>query len=90
MSTPELDMSFGSPDRLTAWKGRPLPFKLRHRYNVASSFLTGSISARSCLFGLRFPESVVALAAKPPLRGMVYVCPEVIADLDQQLPMSNQ
>ncbi|WP_286788893.1 MULTISPECIES: hypothetical protein [unclassified Pseudomonas] len=79
-----LHLSFGSPDRESIWKARPLGFKARHRWNVLSAFITGDISARSCLFGLRYPAAVVHLASKRPQQGMICVCPET-ALLNQAL-----
>lgn len=62
MADQELDLSFGSPDRESVWKARTLRFKAQHRWNVLSAFISGQISARSCLFGLRYPAAVVHLA----------------------------
>ncbi len=81
----ELELSFGSPDRESIWKARPLGFKARHRWNVLSAFITGDISARSCLFGLRYPAAVVHLASKRPQRGMICICPATRADIEHLL-----
>jgi hypothetical protein len=77
----ELDMSFGSPDRETVWKARPLGFKVQHRWNVLSAFITGDISVRSLLFGLRYPAAVVHLSSKRSHQGMICVCPETVEDI---------
>lgn len=77
-----LDMSFGSPDREAVWKARPLRFKAQHRWNVLSAFITGDISARACVFGLRFPAAVVHLALKQPQTGIICVCPEFKKNLE--------
>ncbi|MBW5415862.1 hypothetical protein [Pseudomonas sp. MAG002Y] len=77
MADQELDMSFGSPDRETVWKARPPGFKACHRWNVLSAFISGQISVRSLLFGLRYPAAVVHLASKRPQQGMICVCPEI-------------
>ncbi|ENA27505.1 hypothetical protein EGJ52_23575 [Pseudomonas luteola] len=77
MADQELHLSFGSPDRETVWKARPLGFKARHRCNVLSAFISGDISVRSCLFGLRYPAAVVHLVLKRPQQGMICVCPEI-------------
>ncbi|MBA1250344.1 hypothetical protein MHL40_15450 [Pseudomonas luteola] len=79
----ELDMSFGSPDRETVWKARPLGFKARHRWNVLSAFISGRISVRSCLFGLRYPAAVVCLAMRRPEQGLIVVCPETNEEISQ-------
>ena len=76
MADQKLHLSFGSPDREAVWKARPLRFKTQHRWNVLSAFITGDISARSLLFGLRYPAAVVHIASKRPRRGMICVCPE--------------
>ncbi len=81
MDQEQPDMSFGSPDRLAAWRARPWRFKLQHRCNVLAAFIQGKVTWRSCLFGLASPEAVRFLAAKPPVKGLIYVCPETLADL---------
>jgi hypothetical protein len=78
----ELDMSFGSPDRETVWKARSLRFKACHRWNVLSAFISGRISVRSCLSGLRYPAAVVCLALRRPEQGLIIVCPEINEEID--------
>lgn len=76
------ESAFGSPEQQQTWRQRAWPFKLAHRRNVVAALLRGEISLRSCWFGLRHPHAVVALARRAG-RGMVYVCPAWIRELDE-------
>ena len=76
------ESAYGSPEREATWRKRSWRFKLAYRRNVAASLLRGEISLRSCWFGLSRPHAVVALARREG-RGMVYVCPAWITELDE-------
>lgn len=44
--------------------------------------MRGRVTWRSAWVGLKYPEQVMWLAVAPPARGMLPVCPDVIAELD--------
>ena len=57
------------------WKSRSLRHRQEHRWNVTRLFLGGRITLRTAWFGLTCAHLAVALAVRPPARGMVVVCP---------------
>ena len=79
-------------DTRALWRGRSWKFRLRHRWNVVTLFLQGEISAGSMGRALRWPHCYTALAYKTPGRGMVWICPAVLAELngiDEQFSVQN-
>lgn len=62
-------------ERLSLWRSRSLRHRLEHRWNVTRLLLGGSITLRTAWFGLMCAHLAVALAVRPPARGMVIVCP---------------
>lgn len=72
-----------SPDqRLQLWKSRSLHFRLQHRWNVISAFARRQVSWHNAWLGFKYPDQVTWLAVRPPARGMLPVCPAVIAEID--------
>lgn len=67
-------------EQVALWRARSLSFKARRTWNVVHAFLLGEVSARQCVFGLRYPAHVVGLAIKPSRGGgMLLVCPAAVA-----------
>jgi hypothetical protein len=73
----------GEQEPLSLWRGRSWRFRLRHRWNVLALWLLGDISPQSAARALRWPHCYTALAFKTPGRGMVWICPAVLAELDR-------
>lgn len=74
---------YGSSDRMTTWRSRPLRFKLGYYRNVIRAFARREISVRSLYRGLRLAHCTVALAPRVSGSGMVYVCSAWIAHLEE-------
>ena len=70
-------------DRLALWQHRSAKFKARHFWNVTCAVVRGDVSCRSAWMGIRFPQFMSALAVKSPQRGMVFVCPACLDELDR-------
>jgi len=72
----------GPEDQLSRWRLRSWRFRVRHRCNVVALALRAEVRWRSALMALRYPECYTALASKTPGKGVIFVCPAVLAHLD--------
>ena len=63
------------------WSSRPLRFKLAQYLNLAQAWRAGRITSRQALRGFGRPQHLIWFADQCA-RGMVCVCPEVLAELD--------
>lgn len=89
----EIDANLTQERPIQPWKSRPLGFRLRQRWNVLAMLVTRRISWRSAWLGLRYPNEVKWLLARPSGTGFLPVCPEVIEEIghiDRQLSSTNQ
>lgn len=75
--------AFGSVERIALWRSRSAGFKTAYRWNVLRALACRQVGLRSALCALQVPHAFVALAARPPRRGMVVVCPALLADLEE-------
>jgi hypothetical protein len=83
MNGEETPPAFGSVERSALWRSRSVGFRTAYRWNVLWALVRRDVGLRSALCALKAPHAFVALAARPPRRGMAVVCPALLAELDE-------
>lgn len=79
----EASPPFGSAERIALWRSRSAGFRAAYRWNVLWAFVCRDVGFRSAVCACLTPHAFVALAARPPQRGMTVVCPALLAEVDQ-------